>query len=51
MEYLNIGNDEITSVMIPNGYALTLYENDGWTGDSTVMTGPMWDSADFLMRC
>ena len=51
MEYLNIGNDRISSVMIPQGYALALYKDDGWTGNSTVLTGPMWDSADFRMRC
>ena len=51
MSTRNIGNDDISSVLIPQGYSVELYEDDGFSGSSTVMNGPLWNSQDFLMSC
>lgn len=44
MDTRNIGNDEISSIMIPQGYSVRLFDNDGFQGSSTTMDGQMWTS-------
>ena len=51
MHTRNIGNDEISSVLIPQGYSVLYYADDGFSGDTSVMNGPLWKSHDFLMAC
>lgn len=38
IDALGIGNDELSSVKVPRGYRVTLYEHDGWTGHTLVLT-------------
>ncbi|NBO98856.1 MAG: hypothetical protein EBU90_01840 [Proteobacteria bacterium] len=33
------GHDRISSVKVPSGLKVTLYEHDGFTGDTLVLTG------------
>ena len=35
----NIWQDSISSVMVPQGYSLEIFKNDGFTGGSTVISG------------
>lgn len=38
IDALGVGNDELSSVKVPRGYRVTLYEHDGWTGRALVLT-------------
>ena len=53
MSLRNIGNDVISSVVIPKGYSVRLYDADGCSGSSSiVMDGTFWkNSEDFEMAC
>lgn len=46
MNLRHIGNNAISSIMIPQGYAVTLYQYDGFRGDSITMHGPTWSSTN-----
>jgi len=37
-----IGNDQTTSVMVPYGYAVDLYNEDGFRGDKKSITGTFY---------
>merc|ERR1712038_65463 len=39
IEYHNVDNDEIDSVMVPYGYAVDLYSNDNFSGDVLTIKG------------
>jgi len=46
----NMGNDMISSIMIPQGLSVTLYDNDSWGGSSVDMSGGFTDSKQ-AMKC
>src|SRR5438270_8289181 len=37
-ETLTIGNDALSSLIVPSGYRVTLYQNSGFTGNSMILT-------------
>ena len=47
------GGSEISSIMIPYGYSVTLYDDDAFSGDrKKTLEGPMWNSNDhFMLQC
>jgi len=45
----NIKNDTISSVMVPQGYTVKLYEADGFQGQSITLDGPLWNSNNNMM--
>jgi hypothetical protein len=38
IDALGVGNDELSSVKVPRGYRVSLYEHDGWTGRALILT-------------
>ena len=53
LEDLGSGGSEISSIMIPYGYSVTLYDDDALDGDrKTTLEGPKWNSNDhFKLQC
>jgi hypothetical protein len=41
LKQLGIGNDEVTSLFVPAGYEVTLYEHDNFGGASKTARGPL----------
>lgn len=46
-----IGDNWVSSVMLPYGYSVRLYDYDGWTGSSKVVSGGMFTDNTFAMPC
>lgn len=44
-------NDDMSSIMVPFGITIELYENDSWTGDSRTYEGEMFTEFNQRMRC
>jgi hypothetical protein len=40
---LDIGNDSASSIRVPNGWSVTLYENTNYGGSSVTLTGDVFD--------
>ena len=48
----NMGNDKISSVMVPQGYAVALYKDDGWSPNSPlIINGKTWNTSNYEMTC
>lgn len=39
LQALGVRNDDISSIQVPSGYKVTLYNNDNFAGNSVVLTG------------
>ena len=37
--------------MVPYGYSVKLYKNDGLSGENTVINGASWTSEEMNMQC
>jgi|GEM_PF-6664296 len=44
LENLGISNDDLSSITVPSGYTVTLYQNDNFEGESKTLLG---DESDF----
>lgn len=47
----NVRRQSISSVMIPNGYSIALYAEDGFHGASVTMKGGSFDDLNEKMVC
>jgi len=41
----NVNDDTISSIMVPQGYSVELFHDDGYTGKSKIVNGN-WTGAD-----
>ena len=46
-----IDNDRATTLMVPLGYAIDMYDSASFSGDSFTVEGPMWLDNDLNMQC
>ena len=44
-----IDNDRASTLMVPYGYAVDMYDSASFSGDSKTVTGPMWLDQDLNM--
>lgn len=52
IQWRHLIDNAISSVMIPSGYSLTLYDNDGFLDSiKLVLDGYPWSDADEEMEC
>ena len=51
MEARGFGYDNASSLMIPYGYAVTLYDGAGFTGDSYTVQGPIYLDSTMRHAC
>ena len=52
IEARHLQNDQISSVVIPQGYTLKLYKDDGYVeSNKLVLNGPIWADNDQAMSC
>ena len=51
MKTQNLKNDYISSIMVPQGYTVELFKDDGFGGGSVTMSGLSWTSDDQAMVC
>jgi len=47
----NVKDDSISSVMVPQGYSVMLYSDDGFRGSTKTVNGGNWTSVDQQMQC
>lgn len=45
LEYNNIRNDEMSSIAVPFGYSIDLYQDNGFLGDELSKDGLLWNDA------
>jgi len=46
METTGMYNDDLSSLMVPFGLTVELYEDSGWTGSSRIYQGEMFAEYD-----
>jgi hypothetical protein len=51
MKEHNMINDHASSIMIPYGYSVKLWEDNGFTGGSVVIDGEEWEDLHEEMEC
>jgi len=42
----NVKNDTISSIMVPQGYSVELFQHDGYIGNTKIVNGGNWTGAD-----
>lgn len=47
----NIKNDDVGSVMVPFGYSVDLFRDDGFAGDKKTVQGPVFNDSHLSLAC
>jgi len=46
MRERNVHDDTVSSIMVPAGYSVELFHDDGFIGTSKIVNGANWTGAD-----
>ena len=49
--YRSIADNMATSLMVPFGYSVDMYDSASFSGDSFTVEGPLWLDNDLNMKC